>query len=92
MQKEKFLADAPLESGTGAAMAWAVFRVLEEWGIDERIIAFSTDSTSSNTGIDNGKQVLNNNMVKTYFITYYIRTSALFFTRFWNKKMNSVSK
>ena len=54
MEKEKFLADAPLESGTGAAMAWEVFRVLEDWAIDKRIIAFSTDSTSSNTGIDNG--------------------------------------
>ena len=54
IDKEKFLADAPLESGTGAAMAWEVFRVLEEWGIDDRVIAFSTDSTSSNTGIDNG--------------------------------------
>ena len=57
LEKEKFLADAPLKSGTGAAMASTVFQALEEWGIANRVIGVSTDSTASNTGSDNGKCV-----------------------------------
>ena len=55
MAKEKVLSDIAIKSGTGAAMAWSVFKVLEDWGIEDRVIGISTDSTGSNTGSNNGE-------------------------------------
>lgn len=54
----KFLAAPKIESGTGRNIAQAVYDVLIEWGISERVVACSFDTTSSNTGPFSGACVL----------------------------------
>ncbi|KAG0730316.1 hypothetical protein GWK47_028483 [Chionoecetes opilio] len=43
-----------LPAGTGAAMATKVVEVLGEWGIKEKVVGMSFDTTASNTGIHTG--------------------------------------
>lgn len=43
-----------IQSGTGLAMANAVFDLLVEWKIDDKIVGISFDTTSTNTGQYNG--------------------------------------
>lgn len=43
-----------IASGTGEAMAEAVYTALQEWGVTENIVAMCFDTTSSNTGRING--------------------------------------
>lgn len=54
----KFLGAPKIESGTGRNIADAVFNLLVEWGISERVVACSYDTTSSNTGPQIGACVL----------------------------------
>lgn len=54
----KFLGAPKIESGTGKNIAQVVFDVLVEWGISERVVACSFDTTSSNTGPNIGACVL----------------------------------
>jgi hypothetical protein len=48
---EKLLAIPKLSPRTGAAMANATVRIVQEWKLEERIEALSFDTTSSKTGI-----------------------------------------
>lgn len=50
----KLLGVPRLPSGTGKAMAEAVIDCLEDWGVKDRVVAMSFDTTSSNTGIKSG--------------------------------------
>ncbi|KAG0725879.1 hypothetical protein GWK47_037739 [Chionoecetes opilio] len=51
---EKLLGVPKLHSGTGDAAATAVFEALEDWGVQERVVAMCFDTTSANTGAING--------------------------------------
>ena len=55
MEKEKLLGDIPLPTGTGANMAEAAYGLFCDWGIEDRIGAFGFDTTTHNTGKDNGE-------------------------------------
>jgi hypothetical protein len=55
---EKLLCIPKLASGTGQAMADAIFKVVSDWGVTDNIKAFSFDTTASNTGKKNGACVL----------------------------------
>lgn len=50
----KFLGAPKIDSGTGQNIAEAVYSVLIEWGIAEKVVAFCFDTTSTNTGKNNG--------------------------------------
>jgi len=50
----KLLGVPRFPSGTGAAMAKAVVDSLEEWGVKDRVVSMSFDTTSSNTGVKLG--------------------------------------
>ncbi|KAG0720181.1 hypothetical protein GWK47_048986 [Chionoecetes opilio] len=50
---EKLLGVSKLHSGTGDAAATAVFEALEDWGVQERVVAMCFDTTSANTGAIN---------------------------------------
>jgi hypothetical protein len=50
----KLLKVPKLDSGTGSAMAQAVYDCLQEWNVTEQVQGFSFDTTASNTGKDNG--------------------------------------
>jgi len=54
LEKEKLLGMPKLPAGTGAAMATKVEEVLGEWGIKEKVVGMSFDTTASNTGIHTG--------------------------------------
>lgn len=49
-----------LKSGTGEAMAKAVFKALQRYGLEKYVIAFTYDTTRSNSGIRNGASILLN--------------------------------
>ena len=55
MEKEFFLHDVMVESGTGNQISGAVIQVLIEWAILLRIIAMAFDTCSVNTGVETGK-------------------------------------
>lgn len=50
----KFLGAPKIESGTGQNIAKAVYSVLVDWNVAERVVASSFDTTSTNTGLNNG--------------------------------------
>ena len=50
----KFLGAPKIESGSGRRIAEAFHDVLIEWGISEKVVASSFDTTSSNTGMQEG--------------------------------------
>lgn len=54
----KFLGAPKIVSGTGEHIAHAVYDTLVGWGITERVVACSFDTTASNTGINTGACVL----------------------------------
>ena len=54
MEKEFFLQDVMVESGTGTQVSGAVVQALIEWAILLRIIALAYDTCSVNTGVTNG--------------------------------------
>lgn len=54
----QLLGVAELDNGTGKAQADAVLQAIKEWELEANIIALSFDTTSSNTGKDNGACVL----------------------------------
>lgn len=54
----QFLGAPKIESGSGANITQAVYDILVEWEIAEKVVACSFDTTSSNTGNDNGACVL----------------------------------
>ena len=49
---------AKLPNGTGAQQAKAVVETLDEWGLKEKVVAMSFDTTASNTGRNQGACVL----------------------------------
>ena len=49
---------AKLPNGTGAQQAKAVVETLDEWGLKEKVVAISFDTTASNTGRNQGACVL----------------------------------
>lgn len=51
---EKLLAIPKLPSSSGAAMASAIVRTIEEWKLKDRVEALSFDTTASNTGVHSG--------------------------------------
>ena len=51
---EKLLAVPNLPNGTGEATANAVVTTLEDWGVKNRVMALSFDTTASNTGLVSG--------------------------------------
>ena len=51
---EKLLAVPCLPNGTGEATANAVVTTLEDWGVENRVMALSFDTTASNTGLVSG--------------------------------------
>lgn len=50
----KFLGAPKIQSGSGKNIADAVYNVLVEWDICEKVVAMCFDTTSSNTGLQNG--------------------------------------
>ena len=67
MEKEKLLGDIPIATGSGHNMSVAVNTLLGEWGINgDSVIAFSFDTTSSNTGVVNGKKVVERLIEEVY--------------------------
>ncbi|CAH0550908.1 unnamed protein product [Brassicogethes aeneus] len=54
----KFLGAPKIESGTGKNIAQAVHNTLVEWDISEKVVASSFDTTSSNTGLQQGACIL----------------------------------
>lgn len=52
--KEKLLGVPKLVSGTGANAANAVYNVLTEWSLENKIVGMCFDTTSVNTGLKNG--------------------------------------
>lgn len=50
----KFLGAPKIESGTGQNIADAVYGVLVEWGIADKVVASCFDTTSTNTGLNGG--------------------------------------
>lgn len=56
--KEKLLGVPKLVSGTGANAANAVYNVLTEWGLENKIVGMCFDTTSVNTGLKNGACVM----------------------------------
>lgn len=54
----KFLGAPKLPSGTGQSIADAVYDLLVKWNLVDRIQGLSFDTTSTNTGIDNGAAYL----------------------------------
>ena len=59
MEKEKLLGDILIPTGSGHNMSVAVNTLLAEWGINsDAVIALSFDTTSSNTGVENGKKAV----------------------------------
>lgn len=53
-EMSKLLGVPRLPSGTGKAMADAIVGCLDDWNIRDRVQALSFDTTSSNTGVNNG--------------------------------------
>ena len=51
---EKLLAVPSLPNGTGQAAAHAIITTLEDWGVENRVVALSFDTTASNTGLAAG--------------------------------------
>ena len=49
---------AKLPNGTGAQQAKAVVETFDEWGLKEKVVAMSFDTTASNTGRNQGACVL----------------------------------
>ncbi|KAG0692666.1 hypothetical protein GWK47_027798 [Chionoecetes opilio] len=47
---QKLIGVPKLASGTGEAMASAVAEALDNWGLAERVVAMSFDTTAANTG------------------------------------------
>ena len=54
MDKEMFLQDVPVESGTGVNVSEAVMEAIMAWAIAFRIIALTFDTCSVNTGKNQG--------------------------------------
>lgn len=54
----KLLGVPKLPNGTGEAEATAVFNLVQEWNLADRIIFVSFDTTASNTGVYSGACVL----------------------------------
>lgn len=50
----KFLAVPKIQSGTGENIAKAIYSVLVDWNIADKVVAASFDTTSTNTGLGNG--------------------------------------
>lgn len=50
----KFLGAPKIKSGTGQSIAEAVYGVLIDWNIAEKVVACSFDTTSTNTGLESG--------------------------------------
>lgn len=50
----KFLGAPKIESGSGLNIAEAVYSVLIEWKIAEKVVASCFDTTSTNTGLEHG--------------------------------------
>lgn len=61
---EQFLGVPKLQSGTGKEIANAIHKVLEEWGLLHTIQAICFDTTSANTGKDNGAAVILERILK----------------------------
>lgn len=56
--KDKLLGVPKLISGTGANAANAVYKMLTEWGLGQKVVGMCFDTTSVNTGLKNGACVL----------------------------------
>lgn len=56
--EDKLLGVPKLQSGTGEAQASAVFKILNDWHIADKVIGMTFDTTSVNTGVHNGTCVL----------------------------------
>ena len=61
---EQLLAVPQLSAGTGQAMADAMLETVSSWGLKDQIKALSFDTTSSNTGRQNGACVLFETMLE----------------------------
>lgn len=59
----KFLGAPKIGSGSGKDIAEAVYKILVDWNISERVVAASFDTTSTNTGVDQGACVLLSEML-----------------------------
>ena len=51
---EKLLAVPSLPNGAGEATANGVVTTLEDWGVENRVVPLSFDTTASNTGLVSG--------------------------------------
>lgn len=59
----KFLAVPKIDSGTGENIAKAIYSVLVEWNIAHKVVAASFDTTSTNTGSENGALAILNKLL-----------------------------
>ena len=57
IDKEKFLGSKVIDNGTGRKVAEAMVDILGKWHIIHKVVAFSYDTCSVNTGKNLGKLV-----------------------------------
>lgn len=59
----KFSGAPKIQSGSGKNIAEAVFNVLVEWNNVDKVVAANFDTTSSNTGLENGACAILNELL-----------------------------
>lgn len=58
LEGEQLLGAPKIDAGTGANISQAVYELLVDWNVKDRVVAACFDTTASNTGIWNGAAVL----------------------------------
>lgn len=69
----KLLGVPAMQNGTGEAQAAAVFKLVEEWNLTNRLQCMSFDTTASNTGLVSGACVLLENKLKRKLLSLACR-------------------
>lgn len=89
----KFLGAPKIETGTGKNIADAVFNVLVQWNLVGKIVAACFDTTSTNTGPDNGALVILSRLIGRNLINLACRhhTYEIILKNVFEKKMGPSS-
>lgn len=69
----KFLGATKIQSGTGKNIADAVYSVLVDWDIAEKVVGTCFDATSTNTGKDIGACIYSDNLLGRKLIQFACR-------------------
>ena len=89
----KLLGVPPLENGTGVKQANAVFALLNEWQVADRVKLMCFDTTASNTGSKGGACVLLEEMLNKTFLSLACRhhTHELIVAKVFDQLMGTSS-